>query len=65
MFINENAFVTGTSSTIAIDGKINKVCHAYRCLTSNDVKLQAFDYIASNLGNFYKFYLLFILFVFK
>ena len=48
---------------MAIDGKINKVCQDYRCLASNDVKLQAFDYIASNLGNLnfisYSFYLCF------
>ena len=40
----------GTSSTMAIDGKISKVCNDYRCLNGRDVKLQALGDIGSNLG---------------
>ena len=55
--MNKNPILIGTSSTMAIDGKINKVCNDYRCLTNKDVKMQALGNIATNLGKF-KFILL-------
>ena len=40
----------GTSSKIAVDGKINRICKDYSCLTTKDAKRHALTYIACNLG---------------
>merc|ERR1712141_787700 len=40
----------GTSSTMTVDDKINRVCQNYRMLATSDSKCDALAFLACNLG---------------